>query len=268
MKSRLSASFREDAALALNETARRAGRTIMDYFENGFVVEKKADASPVTRADQDAEQLILKALAKLAPDIPVIAEEEAAAGRLPAIGDVFFLVDALDGTREFINKRTEFTVNIGLIENNEPVLGVVYAPALDRLFYAFEAGRAYQQGGAGEAEAIHARPAPDAPVIIASRSHRDAQTQEFIDSFARAETLNAGSSLKFCLLACGEADIYPRFAPTSEWDTAAGHAVLRHAGGHMRRLDGAPFLYGKTGASYLNPGFMAWGRGEMPLKGV
>ncbi len=266
MKSRLPASFRKDATLALTGAARRAGRLIMDYFENGFVVEKKADASPVTRADQDAEQLIIEALAKLAPDIPVIAEEEAAAGRLPAIGDVFFLVDALDGTREFISKRTEFTVNIGLIEKHEPVLGVVYAPALDRLFYAFETGKAFQQSGTGKALPIHVRPAPDAPVIIASRSHRDAQTQEFIDSFARAETLSAGSSLKFCLLASGEADIYPRFAPTSEWDTAAGHAVLRHAGGHMRRLDGGPFLYGKTGARYLNPGFMAWGRGKMPFK--
>ncbi|HHK73887.1 MAG TPA: hypothetical protein ENJ57_01840 [Rhizobiales bacterium] len=125
--------------LALQDTVRQAGDVIMDYFRRGFEVEKKADDSPVTRADQDAEQLILKALARLAPELPVIAEEEAAAGRLPEIGEAFFLVDALDGTREFINKRREFTVNIGLVENKTPVLGIVYAPALDELYYAWGA---------------------------------------------------------------------------------------------------------------------------------
>ena len=250
--------------LALQDTVRQAGDVIMDYFRRGFEVEKKADDSPVTRADQDAEQLILKALARLAPELPVIAEEEAAAGRLPEIGEAFFLVDALDGTREFINKRREFTVNIGLVENKTPVLGIVYAPALDELYYAWGAGDAYQQGADGERKRLAVRSNSDAPVIIASRSHRNPQTQSFIDSHVQAETITAGSSLKFCLLAAGKADIYPRFAPTSEWDTAAGHAILSHAGGHMRRLDGSPFLYGKTAARYLNPGFMAWGDGDMP----
>ncbi len=264
MEHPLSGSFREDVALALKGTVRRAGDIIMDYYHRGFEIETKADASPVTRADQDAESLILGELANLAPGIPVIAEEEVAAGRVPEIKDTFFLVDALDGTREFINMRREFTVNIGLIHNKEPVLGVVFAPALDQLYFAWSAGNACRENGGGGAQLIHARSTPEQPVIVASRSHRNRETQSFIDRFSGSETISAGSSLKFCLLASGKADIYPRFAPTSEWDTAAAHAILAHAGGHMRRLDGTAFLYGKTKERYLNPGFMAWGGGDMP----
>lgn len=248
-----------------------AGAIEMRYYSGEIVTEMKADASPVTAADRDAEALILQALAHLAPGIPVIAEEAVAAGRIPDIGRVFFLVDPLDGTREFIAKRDEFTVNIALVENGVPTLGIVYAPALAALYLTDGAGGAVEahaapvaQGGGTpviDLRPISARdPDPAALVAVASRSHTTPETESLLARYPIASRRNAGSSLKFCLLARGEADIYPRLGPTCEWDIAAGHAILAAAGGSVTALDGSPLRYGKRADRFLNPHFMAWGR--------
>ncbi|GAK46467.1 3'(2'),5'-bisphosphate nucleotidase [Tepidicaulis marinus] len=246
-----------------------AGADIMRHYEGGPVdVTQKQDDSPVTAADQDAEALILKGLAELAPDIPVVSEEAAAAGHIPVFGDVFFLVDPLDGTREFINKNGEFTVNIALIEKGEPTCGVVYAPAKQRLFYACGPAQAYEQdveaNTAGDLSKappprrIKVRAVPETGMVaVASRSHRDQKTDEYLDHYNVTSFITAGSSLKFCLLAAGEADIYPRHGRTMEWDTAAGHAVLSAAGGSVTELDGTPLRYGKTERGMDNPYFVA-----------
>ena len=255
-------------ARALAEVAWQAGEILIAHYEAGVEVRRKEDHSPVTAADEEAEAYILARLKTLAPEVPVIAEEEAAAGRLQTIGNRFFLVDPLDGTKEFINRNGEFTVNIALIVAGKPVLGVVYAPAMGRLFLG-EAGR-----GAFEIETrphalpdfaglgpIHARPAPaDGLVAVASRSHRDSKTEEYLAHYPVKEFVTAGSSLKFCLVAAGEADIYPRHGNTMEWDTAAGHAVLAAAGGRVTQVDGAPFVYGKAAEGFKNPYFVARGR--------
>lgn len=248
-----------------------AGAVEMGYYNGEIVTETKADSSPVTAADRDAETLILQALSRLAPGIPVIAEEAVAAGSVPEIGNVFFLVDPLDGTREFINKRDEFTVNIALIEDGVPTLGIVYAPALSALYLTDGPGRAVEacvapvlegaQAPPFELTRIEARfPDPAALVAVASRSHSTPETESLLARYPVAARRNAGSSLKFCLLARGEADIYPRLGPTSEWDIAAGHAILAAAGGSVTKLDGAPLRYGKREARFLNPHFIAWGR--------
>jgi len=258
----------------LNPIALDAGAEIMRLYANGFAVETKSDASPVTEADRAAEAIILKGLATLAPDIPVIAEEEAAAGRLPDIGQRFFLVDPLDGTREFISRNGEFTVNIALIEQGQPVAGVVYAPALGRLFWGQTGNGAFSAdvtgGVIGEARPIHVRKAPqDGLRAIGSRSHGAAETQAWLKPYNIRDFVSAGSSLKFCLLAAGEADLYPRLGRTMEWDTAAGHAVLNAAGGRMTRLDGTPFLYGKRHqvdeAAFANPCFVAFGDPDLAI---
>jgi 3'(2'), 5'-bisphosphate nucleotidase len=246
---------------ALVEIARDAGALIMRHYENGVGATRKADKSPVTIADHEAEALILKALARCAPGIPVIAEEEAAAGRLPEIGARFFLVDPLDGTREFLDRNGEFTVNIALIDAGAPVAGVVYAPAQDRLFAGAQGMGAFEISK-GQSRAIAARPAPpDGLIAVASRSHRDHKTDEILKTYRVARIVSAGSSIKFCLIAAGEADIYPRHGRTMEWDTAAGHAVLNAAGGRVTLLDGTtPLTYGKTHDNFANPHFVAWGR--------
>jgi len=247
-------------------TAQRAGGAIMAIHAKGFAVRDKADASPVTAADEAAEKIILADLAELAPDIPVVAEESVAGGRIPAVADRFFLVDPLDGTKEFIGQRDEFTVNIALIENGEPVLGVVLAPARRELFWGdVRAARA----GHIDAEPdgtmpllgtpLRARPVPrDGLIAVASRSHRSPETDAFLANYPVGEFRSIGSSLKFCLLAAGQADLYPRLGPTMEWDTAAGHAVLAAAGGSVTTLEGAPFRYGKP--HFRNGNFVAWGR--------
>jgi 3'(2'), 5'-bisphosphate nucleotidase len=240
-----------------------AGRCILDIYGTDFSVRGKADESPVTLADEAAEAIILAALRKLTPDIPIIAEEQAAAGHIPDIGDYFWLVDPLDGTKEFISRNGEFTVNIGLIEHHKPVLGLVLAPAIGRIFFGAHGTGAFSGQFDGvnidpAYSAIHARQPPDKGAIaLASRSHRDAATEALITAEGIEHFKAAGSSLKFCLLACGEADFYPRTGPTMEWDTAAGHAVLVSAGGQMHNLDGSIFAYGKPG--FKNPGFIARG---------
>lgn len=254
----------------LRRLALKAGAAIMVHYRNGVEATRKQDNSPVTIADQDAERIILDGLQIIAPDIPVVSEEQAAAGFIPDIADCFFLVDPLDGTKEFLNKNGEFTVNIALIQDRVPVAGVVYAPAKERMFYASNANEAYEHVIAPNAEGsldaptrphrISVRkPAEDGLVIIASRTHRDQKTDEYLNLYRVKEFLAAGSSLKFCLIAAGEADLYPRHGRTMEWDTAAGHAVLSAAGGSVTQLDGVPLLYGKVERGLDNPFFVARG---------
>jgi 3'(2'), 5'-bisphosphate nucleotidase len=243
------------------EAARRAGEAIMEVYAGDFAVARKADSSPVTLADQRAETIILAALAAAATGIPVIAEERAEAEGLPAeTGDLFWLVDPLDGTKEFISRNGEFTVNIGLIQAGVPILGMVHVPALGVTYGSAGPGTARRWRGNAPVEPIAARrPPPGGLVVVHSRSH---ENNEKFDAYLLGKNITekrvCGSSVKFCLLAAGEADLYPRFGPTMEWDTAAGHAVLIAAGGSVTTLEGAPFVYGKTGLR--NPGFIARGR--------
>ncbi len=228
----------------------------------------KADGSAVTDADLAAESIILALLKQHFAEIPVIAEEEAAAGRIPECGGKFFLVDPLDGTREFLSRNGEFTVNIALIEACQPVMGVVSAPALG-LLYAGAQGLGARRGRivSGDVvdwQAVRVRPpAPDGLDVIASRSHLSPETEAFIERFAVKSMLPAGSSLKFCRVAEGAADLYPRLSRTMEWDTAAGDAVLRAAGGRVSTLNGQALLYGKRAqaddADFANPWFVASG---------
>lgn len=244
-----------------------AGREIMAiYADPAFGVAVKSDASPVTQADTRAEAAILRGLRKNFPDIPVVAEEEAAAGRVPECREKFFLVDPLDGTKEFVGRNGEFTVNIALIENGVPVAGVVYAPAAEKLF-AGAGDRAFEfavdGGRVGAREPIFARTAPERLVAVGSRSHGTEATNAWLDRFAVERFESSGSSLKFCLVAAGRADLYPRLGRTMEWDTAAGDAILRAAGGIVTDLDGVPLRYNKRDqaedADFANGSFVAYG---------
>lgn len=242
-----------------------AGLVILDVYARPIDVTFKADASPVTEADGMAEAVLLAALQRLAPGIPVVAEESVAAGRVPATGDRFFLVDPLDGTKEFIHRNGEFTVNVALVEDGVPVMGVVYAPAIGRLFAGGPGGGfevAINGAVAGDRQPIHVRDLPSEGVtLLLSRSHGTDETDAFQPTVSVAGRRVTGSSLKFCLIATGEADIYPRFGPTMEWDTAAGDAVLRAAGGVVTLPDGTPFPYGKRDrpglADFANSSFIA-----------
>jgi 3'(2'), 5'-bisphosphate nucleotidase len=246
-----------------------AGAAIWKVFQEDFDVLVKADASPVTAADTAAEAIILKALASLAPDVPVVAEEEAAAGRIPEVGDRFFLVDPLDGTREFVKRGRDFTVNIGLIENGTPTLGVVYAPALNRLFAGDVTTSAWtadvEPSGVWRSERtpLTVREPGFTLTAVASKSHNTPETEAYLAACKVTDRVSIGSSLKFCLLAAGEADLYPRPSPTSEWDTAAGHAVLAAAGGRVFDIHGAPLAYAKP--RFLNPGFVATAAFDPPV---
>ncbi len=238
--------------------AQAAGVVVMHHYEAGVAARVKADRSPVTDADEEAEKLILAELSTAFPGVPVVAEEEAAAGRIAAVGSRFFLVDPVDGTKEFVRRGGEFTVNIGEIVDGVPVSGVVFAPAIGRLFVGAGGEGAFEISN-GVTRAIAARaPAADGLVAVSSRSHPDAKTDELLKTLKIKGQTNAGSSLKFCLVAAGEADIYPRAGHTMEWDTAAGDAVLRAAGGRMTMWDGAAFIYGKQG--FHNGPFIARGR--------
>lgn len=239
--------------------AERAGLEILDVYRRGFEVREKADESPVTEADVRAEELIIAGLAELAPGVAVVAEESAAAGHVPdVVGRDFFLVDPLDGTREFVSRNGEFTVNIALVQSGRPVLGVVHLPALGTSYWCDADGAAWRRVEDGEAVRIHCRrPPADGMVAVASRSHRDARTEEYLAAYEVAELISAGSSLKLCRVAEGTADIYPRIGRTMEWDIAAGHAVLLAAGGSVETLEGEPLHYGKPGLD--NPHFVARG---------
>ena len=258
----MSPSPRMSALIAL---AQHAGREIMAIYHSGFTTAIKDDLSPVTEADEAAERVILAGLAEIDPRTPAISEEAAAQGRIPDVSRRFYLVDPLDGTKEFISRNGEFTVNIGLIELGQPVAGVVYAPAINRMFWGetgVGSGVATLEPGDELASArwspLATRAAPAGGLtVVASRSHCDEKTKTYLKTIAVADLKSAGSSLKFCLIAAGEADLYPRFGRTMEWDTAAGHAVLAAAGGRVMTEDGAPLLYGKRARGFDNPGFIA-----------
>lgn len=262
------------AGLAMTDliaAALDAGRAIMAIYATADLgVQAKADASPVTAADAAAEAVILAALARLAPDLPVVAEEATAAGHVPTgLGDRFALVDPLDGTKEFIARNGEFTVNIGLILDGRPAAGVVYAPALGKLWWGVVGTGAFAAEVIDGRDVVAARPIVVRPVpetglsVMASRSHCGAVTEDFLARLPVAERISAGSSLKFCRIAEGLCDLYPRHGPTMEWDTAAGDAVLTAAGGAVSDTAGMPLHYGKRGRAglkdFLNPDFIAMG---------
>ncbi|MEM8788244.1 MAG: 3'(2'),5'-bisphosphate nucleotidase CysQ [Pseudomonadota bacterium] len=243
-----------------------AGEKIMQiYHADDFDVRAKDDQSPVTEADEAADALISDGLRAAFPDIALVTEEQADSHSVAA--DRFLIVDPLDGTKEFVQRRGDFTVNIALVENGVPTRGVVYAPAKARLFYTNADGHTVEEQGAlspdqpGRADARRVRtPNNKGLIVVASKSHRDAATDAYINRYAVASSTSAGSSLKFCLVATGEADLYPRLGRTMEWDTAAGHAVLAGAGGAVVRFDDhTPLAYGKPG--YENPFFIAYAPG-------
>ena len=247
-------------AAEMRRLALEAGAAIMEvYGSDDLGVESKADDSPVTAADRAADRIISDGLRAAFPDVLLVTEEQAATHAQAA--DRFLIVDPLDGTKEFVRRRGDFTVNIALVEGGVPVRGVVHAPARERLFYTEADGRSVEEDRPFGAARGEVRPlsvsAPGGPLrVVASKSHRDAATDDYIARYEVADLVAAGSSLKFCLVAAGEADLYPRLGPTMEWDTAAGDAVLRGAGGRMVRFeDHAPFAYGKPG--YRNGGFVA-----------
>jgi 3'(2'),5'-bisphosphate nucleotidase len=249
----------------LIEAALAAGEEIERIYAEGCESEEKADGSPVTLADRRAEAIILERLVAAFPEIPVLAEEEAAAGRIPRLGRRFFCVDPLDGTRGFVARNGEFTVNIGLIDDGEPVAGVIYAPDSRLLYFGARGEGAFRARGGGEPEPIRPRPRPASGLVaVGSRSHASHGTAEKGASLGIAEFVPSSSSLKFCLVAEGTADLYPRFGTTAEWDTAAGQAILEAAGGRVTALDDSgaeagPLAYGKAGRRFLNPSFIAWG---------
>ncbi|HXG79208.1 MAG TPA: 3'(2'),5'-bisphosphate nucleotidase CysQ [Methyloceanibacter sp.] len=260
------------AAELLTDAAARAGAAIMRHFHEGPEVTFKDKESPVTRADHESEAILLAALARLAGNITVISEESCTeiASRLPTR---FFLVDPLDGTKEFIQKRSDFTVNVALVEQGRPVFGLVYAPARSLLALTIAEGRAVaadlppDEAGASleglEQVPLRTRLAPrEGLTALISRSHLDPETESFIAKLRIAKRSSAGSSVKFIAIACGEADVYPRFGPTMEWDTAAGQAILEAAGGVVLQTDGRPLRYGKTDYGLRNPSFVAWGDGR------
>lgn len=259
-----------ELAMALVRTAQSAGELILRYRNAAAVVNYKDDGSPVTDADRAAEEMILNDLARLATGIVVVAEESAS-----VIGDAldpekpFFLVDPLDGTKEFVRGGKDFTVNIALIRDRQPVFGLIYAPVIECLYMTMSGGKAVSarmsptRGEPNEAlklTEMHTRQGqPGQLTAVASRTHLSEETVRYIADLGVVETQNFSSSLKFGVLADGGADLYPRLSPTSEWDTAAGHAILNAAGGFVVTEDGSPLTYGKIGNGFINPGFIAWG---------
>lgn len=251
---------------ALASIALAAGQEIMRVYRTDFSVSHKDDHSVLTEADGLAEAIILKGLAEAEPGLQVIAEEAVAGGHMPEHGARFALVDPLDGTKEFVAKNGEFTVNIAIIEHGRPVMGVVYVPAQHRLFVADGPGKAWQAKAAPDGPVpakrapLKVRPAPAAGLTaLASKSHRSPDTDEWLSRYPIAEIKGAGSALKFCLIAAGEADVYPRLGRTMEWDTAAGQAVVEAAGGRVLTMTGEPLLYGKRDRGYDNPHFIVFG---------
>ena len=245
-----------------------AGAKVLAHRGAGVACEYKGDLSPVTAADREAEAILLAALSVHAPGIPVIAEEEAEAGRLPECGSRFFLVDPLDGTKEFVGGGDDFTVNVALIDHEHPVAGIVYAPAQGTIWWADVPRRIVMRGEVEDGEVVKkrpigVRPCGGRPRAVASKSHSNPATEAFLAACESEDRVSIGSSLKFVLVAEGAADLYPRPGPTMEWDTAAGHAILLAAGGRVFDLDGAPLLYAKP--RFFNPGFVATGPYHPPV---
>jgi 3'(2'), 5'-bisphosphate nucleotidase len=262
-------------AEALLPVALAAARIQIAHHKSGVTAQAKADQSPVTIADHQSEEIILEALSRVAPDIPVIAEEAVTAGRIPAIAGTFFLVDPLDGTKGFIRGRAEFTINIGLIFEGRPAFGLLYAPALSDFYVTLGSDEAVTatldpHAEVASIEACRPRqlrtPVPDPHALraLTSQTHLNSATQRFLDGYNVVERRAVSSSLKFGLIAKGEADLYPRVGPTSEWDTAAGHALLSAAGGTVTALDGSPLTYGNRARQFVNPDFVAWARQPLP----
>ncbi len=264
----------DSAVLALFERlALSAGRAVLDVFRSDIAVNRKEDSTPVTEADHASEKIILEGLRAQLPSIPCVAEEECAGGVVPpGLGEVFLLVDPLDGTREFVSRNADFTVNIALIRKGVPELGAVFAPLSGRLYLGrpgfAEAADISEDFSVVSRRRIGVRSGFEPLTIVVSRSHRTPETDSYILNFRTAEIVSVGSSLKFCLIAAGEADLYPRLGPTMEWDTAAGDAVLRAAGGTTETLDGAPLTYGKRGRpnemDFANPSFISRGLVDRP----
>ncbi|HEY0625369.1 MAG TPA: 3'(2'),5'-bisphosphate nucleotidase CysQ [Allosphingosinicella sp.] len=251
----------------LIDAALEAGHEIERIYGEGCATETKSDGSPVTAADHAAEAIILARLGAAFPDIPVIAEEEACAGRIPEVGERFFLVDPLDGTRGFVERNGEFTVNIALVEHGSAVAGVIYAPDSHTLYYGAAGEGAFRRREGGEAEAISARFAPPAGLTAIASRTTAAKTAEKLKHLPIADFAPSSSSFKFCMLAEGSADVYPRFGTTMEWDTAAGQAILEAAGGRVMELDEearevGPLRYGKVDRTFENPHFIAWGASQ------
>ncbi|MDO8704834.1 MAG: 3'(2'),5'-bisphosphate nucleotidase CysQ [Sulfuricaulis sp.] len=247
---------------AVREIAHAAGRRILDVYERDFEVEQKDDRSPLTEADRVAHEIITQQLQRLTPEIPVLSEESATASYEQRAGwKRFWLVDPLDGTKEFINRNGEFTVNIALIDGQRPVLGVVYVPVPALTYFACAGQGASKQKGECAIEAIHARRyAGGKPMIVASRSHAGPETEAFLKNIGAHDVVSMGSALKLCLVAQGTADVYPRLGPTMEWDTAAAQCVVEAAGGRVTDLNRRPLVYNKP--SLLNPWFMVSGAGD------
>src|SRR5215472_15583235 len=263
----MDAKEQDELAVEFGKIACEAGAAIMAIPAGALGAERKPDGTPVSRADIEAERLIRARLYAILADVVLIAEESFEPGHPNPAPNRFLLVDPLDGTREFLSGHTDFTVNIALIDAGRPVAGAIFAPALGHLYLggasahraALEAGGAFP--GADRLTAIEASAVPDAGLrAVASRSHLDAATGQFLRERGIKSVRRAGSSLKFCFVACGEADVYPRLAPTMEWDAAAGHAILRAAGGCVVGPNGSPLRYGKSDAGFRNAGFIAWGR--------
>jgi 3'(2'),5'-bisphosphate nucleotidase len=257
----------QDADLILLEAmvraVRAAGEAAVAARAGGLSVRRKDDDSPVTHADDAAEAAALAVLAEAAPGVAIVAEESVAAGRIPVTNEAFFLVDALDGTKEFIRGGDDFTANVALIRGRRPVLGAVAQPVSGRLYLGALEHGAWVEAGGARTPIITRRPAPPSLIAVASKSHRSPETDDYLARFSVADAVSVGSSLKFCLVAEGKADLYPRLGRTMEWDTAAGHAVLLAAGGVVRTLDGADLLYGKRNqaddSDFANPFFVAAG---------
>jgi 3'(2'), 5'-bisphosphate nucleotidase len=247
-------------ALSLERVATSAGALIMRHYAGELEVMTKSDASPVTLADQEANDYIVAQLQALTPEVPVIAEESVEAGDLPEVGERFWLVDPLDGTKEFINKNGDFTVNIALIERGAPTLGVIFAPALGESYIGLSSEGAWRRAQGGPLEAVQVRATPDeGAVVLTSRSHRSPETSEFLEGLKAPKELSRGSSLKLCVIAAGEADFYPRYGRTMLWDIVAGHAVILGAGGSVTCLErGQPLRY-EPQLSLANPFFLARG---------
>lgn len=253
----------DDLIPVIRKLALEAGDKIMEIYDaDDFDVKVKSDDSPVTEADEAADALISAGLRAAFPDVMLVTEEQAATH--DTTGTTFLIVDPLDGTKEFVHRRGDFTVNIALVEDGVPTRGVVYAPAKGRMFYTQADGQTVEETGALDKNAVGevtpltvADSDNTALMVVASKSHRDQATDDYINKYAVKDMKSAGSSLKFCLVATGEADIYPRVGRTMEWDTAAGHAVLAGAGGKVVRFDDhSPLVYGKDG--YANPFFIAY----------
>lgn len=278
MTTDLTLSFDADEfAAALLPAVLEAGRAELRYFRSDEIrIETKADRTPVTAADREAEAIVLSALARLAPGIPVVAEEAVAAGSAPVTASRFFLVDALDGTHLFIRGKPEFSVNIALIDTGRPVFGLIYLPPAGRLFLTRSDGKAHAATAAADLitpnlpsldfTPLSARAADPANIVAFNSRSAGGACAEFLTHLNVAEARPVGSSQKFCLIAEGAGDVYARFGTTYEWDTAAGQAILEAAGGSVLTLDGARLAYGKTDRGYLNPHFLAWGRSPL-LKG-